>query len=53
MVGHVLGGFGKEESQLAQQVVNRAADAVERVIQKGPLDAMNEFNRKEPQAPRG
>ena len=53
VVGHVLGGFGKDEAQLVQQVIGRAADAVERVLQKGALDAMNEFNRKEPQAPRG
>lgn len=46
VVGHVLGGFGKDEQELAQQVIARAADAVERAVAKGPLAAMNEFNRK-------
>jgi PTH1 family peptidyl-tRNA hydrolase len=51
VVGHVLGNFAKDEQALLQQVVGRSADAVERVLQKGPLAAMNEFNRKEQVAP--
>jgi peptidyl-tRNA hydrolase, PTH1 family len=50
VVGHVLGGFGKDEQKLAEQVIARAADAVERVVEKGAAVAMNEFNRKEPLA---
>jgi len=48
VVGHVLGGFGKDEQKLIEQVIARAADAVERVVEKGAAAAMNEFNRKEP-----
>lgn len=46
VVGHVLGGFGKDEQQVAQAVIGRAADAAVKVLQEGALAAMNEFNRK-------
>jgi PTH1 family peptidyl-tRNA hydrolase len=44
--GHVLGDFGKSELVEAEILVKEAADAVDELIRKGPLLAMNRFNQK-------
>jgi PTH1 family peptidyl-tRNA hydrolase len=50
MVGHVLGGFDKQEAKELPFAIGKAADAVRCVIELGALLAMNEFNRREPPA---
>lgn len=44
VVGHVLGTFSKAEEKLAPLVIQRGADAVEMVLEKGPAWAMNQVN---------
>jgi peptidyl-tRNA hydrolase, PTH1 family len=44
VVGHVLGGFSKEEQRELPLILGEAADAVELVLDKGPLLAMNRVN---------
>ncbi|HZU84458.1 MAG TPA: aminoacyl-tRNA hydrolase [Polyangiaceae bacterium] len=44
VVGHVLGGFGKAEQKELPLLVGAAADAVETIIEKGVVAAMNRFN---------
>jgi PTH1 family peptidyl-tRNA hydrolase len=44
VTGHVLGGFSKAESQELPFLVGGAADAVELVLAKGPIAAMNKTN---------
>jgi PTH1 family peptidyl-tRNA hydrolase len=41
---HVLGDFGKAEQTEAEILIKEAADAVEEVLEKGPLLAMNKWN---------
>jgi len=43
---YVLEPFLPEEGTLLEDVVSRAADAVETLLEKGPHRAMEEFNRK-------
>jgi peptidyl-tRNA hydrolase, PTH1 family len=42
--GHVLGDFGKSEQVEVEILVKEAADAVEEIVHKGPLLAMNKVN---------
>ncbi len=44
VVGHVLGAFNKAELKELPLLVERSADAVERILEKGVTAAMNEFN---------
>lgn len=46
LVDYVLGHFTVAESAKVGPAVERAADAVERIVAAGPDHAMNEFNRK-------
>jgi peptidyl-tRNA hydrolase, PTH1 family len=48
--GHVLGDFGKGEQEEAKILIQEAADAVEEIIRKGPLLAMNKVNTRKQQA---
>lgn len=45
VVGHVLSGFSKSEKIELENVINRAADAVEAVLSVGPNVAMNQYNQ--------
>jgi PTH1 family peptidyl-tRNA hydrolase len=48
--GHVLGDFGKAEQTEVQILVQEAADAIEDIVRRGPLLAMNKVNvRKRPE----
>jgi len=47
MVDHVLSAFSPEEEAVVGPAVERAADAVECWLAKGPQEAMNRFNRPE------
>ena len=47
VVGHVLGGFDRKESEELPFAIGRAADATRCVVKNGPLRCMNEFNRRE------
>jgi PTH1 family peptidyl-tRNA hydrolase len=44
VTGHVLGGFNREEQKELPFLVGGAADAVELIMQKGPIAAMNNVN---------
>ncbi len=44
MVNHVLSRFAPDEKEAADQVVARAADAVEMMVTDGLVKAMNNFN---------
>lgn len=44
ITGHVLGKFGEEEQPLLGRVIERAAKQIERMIEAGLQQAMNEFN---------
>ena len=44
---YVLGKWSSEEEAALDDVVDRAADAVERVVREGATAAMNEFNRRD------
>ena len=44
--GHVLGPFSSAEKNELPDLIDRAADAVERIIEVGAEKAMNEFNTK-------
>jgi len=44
MTGHVLGDFGKAEQTEAAIMIQEAADAVEDILGKGALLAMNKWN---------
>lgn len=46
LVGYVLGGFAKEERELMEDAVERAALAVECMLEKGIDAAMSEYNIK-------
>jgi PTH1 family peptidyl-tRNA hydrolase len=43
-VGHVLGGFNKAEEKELPFLVGNACDAIELILDKGPIPAMNKFN---------
>ena len=43
-VGYVLGDFSSAERKDLPDILERAADATERIIEAGPEAAMNEFN---------
>ena len=45
VLGHVLSGFGTEERETLEALVDRAADAVEFWAREGLAVAMNRFNR--------
>ncbi|MDD3169493.1 MAG: aminoacyl-tRNA hydrolase, partial [Eubacteriales bacterium] len=45
LAGYVLGGFAKEERGLMEEAVNRAAQAVECMLEKGIDIAMGEYNK--------
>jgi PTH1 family peptidyl-tRNA hydrolase len=46
VVGHVLGGFDRKESEELPFVIGRAADAARCVIANDPIRCMNEFNKR-------
>ena len=46
LADHVLGHFTQQERELVDDALERAADAVEKIITDGPDAAMNEYNRK-------
>jgi peptidyl-tRNA hydrolase, PTH1 family len=48
VIGHVLGAPSREEEDLLDAAVQRAADAVLTLVTDGPTKVMNEVNRKEP-----
>lgn len=50
-VEYVLSRFSAEEQQALEDVLSRAEDALEAIVLKGPVRAMEDFNRQEP-APR-
>ena len=43
---YVLQGFSGSERKELPEIIDRAADAVERIIEAGPERAMNEFNAR-------
>jgi PTH1 family peptidyl-tRNA hydrolase len=44
VVGHVLGGFSKEEQKSLSQFIVQAADAAQLTLEQGPTIAMNRYN---------
>lgn len=46
MAGYVLSEFPREDVLVVQEVIGRAAEAVECVIRDGPQAAMNRYNRR-------
>jgi len=50
-VEYVLSRFPAEEQQSLEDVLSRAEEALEAIVLKGPVRAMEDFNRQEP-APR-
>ncbi len=50
-VEYVLSRFSGEEQQSLEDVLSRAEEALEAIVLKGPVRAMEDFNRQEP-APR-
>jgi len=48
VVGHVLGGFSREEQKELPFLIGGGADAVELVMHKGPTAAMNAVNAERP-----
>ena len=50
-VEYVLRPFSAEERQSLEDVLSRAEEALEAIVLKGPVRAMEDFNRQEP-APR-
>ena len=51
VVGHVLGAPNRREDSLIGEAVQRAADAVLTLVTSGPVQVMNDVNRREPPAP--
>ncbi len=45
LAGYVLGGFAKDEKELMEAAVERAAQAIECILEKGIDVAMGEYNR--------
>ena len=50
-VEYVLSRFSAEEQQSLEDILSRAEEALEAIVLKGPVRAMEDFNRQEP-APR-
>jgi PTH1 family peptidyl-tRNA hydrolase len=50
VVAHVLGGFSTEEQKELPFLVGGGADAVELVLAKGPIAAMNGVNAERPRS---
>jgi peptidyl-tRNA hydrolase, PTH1 family len=48
VIGHVLGAPTKEEEELIDAAVERAAQAVLMLVSDGPTRVMNDLNRREP-----
>ena len=46
-VGHVLGGFTKDEASLWKETADRAVGAIEAIFRAGLAKAMNDFNRRQ------
>ena len=46
VVGHVLAGFSKAEQKELPELIGRAADAIEAVLDHGAQRAMNEYNKE-------
>jgi len=46
LIGHVIGGFKREEKRIMEDAVERAAKAVELILLEGIEKAMAEFNVK-------
>jgi len=46
ITGHVLGRFGPQERETAEQAVTSAVEAIECCVHEGLAEAMNRFNRK-------
>ncbi len=46
MINYVIGKISKEEQNILQEGVNKAAEAVEEILTKGIDIAMNDFNSK-------
>jgi len=44
VIGHVLGPFARAEAKQLPCLIDRAADAVETIIARGAIAAMNRFN---------
>lgn len=51
LIEHVLGRFEPEERPVTEELIRRAADAVESWIENGILTTMDRFNRPSPQPP--
>ena len=45
-VGHVLGGFTKDEAPLWKETAEKAVAAIEAILKVGLAKAMNDFNRR-------
>ena len=43
-IGHVLGDFEPDEAEAVTQAVDRACDAIDEMLARGPQAAMNRFN---------
>lgn len=46
LADHVLGRFSDSDRKLVDEAIEKAGDAVEKIISQGPDAAMNEYNRK-------
>ncbi len=44
---YVLGDFQKQEQEEAKILIQEAADAVEEIVKKGPVFAMNKWNGRQ------
>jgi PTH1 family peptidyl-tRNA hydrolase len=44
ITGHVLNRFGSDEQKLLPQLLDTAADAVEKILRDGVVEAMSSFN---------
>lgn len=50
LVDHVLSRFGKDEEKIVGEMVGRAVEAVESLLERGLAATMNEFNKKTKEA---
>lgn len=48
LADHVLGRFSTEERKNVDEAIEKAGDAVEKILSQGADAAMNEYNRKKP-----
>ena len=46
LADHVLSRFSDSDRKLVDEAIEKAGDAVEKIISQGPDAAMNEYNRK-------